>query len=180
MNLTKNSNEKINLDQLMSKLKKEDNNYTNLFKVFKGIYWVAIPIYVVFAIIIYITTNDIMNLIAGLSIISSFVILLIFVGKYQNEYRNTDYSLPTLTILKKAASRYQPIRPKDVWVILALVLMDIGFSINSINKIDLLTFQIYFGVFFTLALIIGFIVWYIKYKPLRDNALAIITEIEGE
>ncbi|WP_145957683.1 hypothetical protein [Labilibaculum antarcticum] len=164
----------------MSNLIKEDSRYASIFKALKIVYRTFIPIYVILTIVIYLISKDIMDLIAGLTIISSFVIFLIFLGKYQNEYKNADYSLPTLTMLKNAASRYQPIRPKDVWVILALVLMDIGFSINSTNKVDLLTFQIYFGAFFTLALIIGFTIWYLKYKPLRDHALEIIAEIEGE
>ncbi len=180
MNLSKNNNEKINLDQLMGKLKKEDGNYANLCKGLKGVYWALIPIYVIMTIVIYIDTKNIMNLFAGLFIIGSFVVFLLILKSYQNEYKNADYSLPILQTLKNAASRYQPIRPKAVWAILALVLMDIGFSINSINEIDIVTFHIYFGAFFTLALIIGFIVWYFKYKPLRDHALAIIAEIEGE
>lgn len=179
MNLT-NNNEKINLDYLMGKLKKEDSNYANLCKVLKALYWTFIPIYVIITIVIYFISKDIMDLIAGLTIISSLVIFLIILGQSQNEYNNADYSLPTLLMLKKAASRYQPIRPKAIWAILALILMDIGLCINTINKIDLLTFHIYFGAFFILTLIIGFIVWYLKYKPLRDHALAIIAEIEGK
>ncbi|MGQ1910949.1 hypothetical protein ACT3CE_14320 [Marinifilum sp. RC60d5] len=180
MNVNKDNSEKINLDHLMSKLKKEDNNYANLCKVLKAIYWALIPMYVIMTIVIYLDTKDIMNLIAGLTIISSFIVFLIILGQYQNEYKNADYSLPTLLMLKKAAARYQPIRPKAIWAILAIVLLDIGLSINSINEIDMVTFHIFLGAFFTLALIIGFIIWYYKYKPLRDHALAIIAEIEGE
>ncbi|PXY01892.1 hypothetical protein DF185_04390 [Marinifilum breve] len=178
MNL--NNQDKIDVNQLIGKLQKSDKNYADICKALKAIYWVLTPLYLIMTIVFYIDTKEINNMLAGIAMISCFVIFLVILNKYQKEYNGVDYSLPTLLMLKKAAERYQPFRPESIWAIIAIILMDIGFYINSFNKIDFLNFHIYSGSIIILSIIVGLIIWYNKYKPLRDNALASILEIEGE
>ncbi|MGZ2371947.1 hypothetical protein ACXR6G_19420 [Ancylomarina sp. YFZ004] len=178
MNFKRNTTD--NLDQLVGKLQKEDKTYGNLFKLLKVVYWIYIPIYILLAIGIFLITKEINNLFAGLCFIISFIIFALIAGNYQKDFKNTDYSLPTLMMLKNAEKRYRPFQLKGLWVILAIIFMDAGFSINSFAKNHIMTIQIIFLGSMLVGLLIGTIIWFIKHKPLRDNALRLIAEIEGE
>jgi len=132
------------------------------------------------AILTYFETKEINDLIGGLLFVVSFLIFALVMGNFQKEYKNADYSLPTLSMLKKAVQRYQPFRAKSIWAFVAFFVMDAGFCMSSNFSSRAIEFQVYIiGLFFA-AVAVGLIIWYFKYKPLRDNALAIIAEIEGE
>ncbi|MCY1633808.1 hypothetical protein [Marinifilum sp. D737] len=179
MNLNKTKNEKVNLDQLLGKLKKEDRNYSNLCKRMKIVYWIFIPLYTIIAFIHYFDTKELTDLIAGLLLVAAFLIFALVFGSYQKEYKNVDYSLPTLLMLKQAAERYHPFRKKSILIFLAVFLMNASFNLRSQPLFNTVESQIVFFSIFILAIIIGLVIWYFKYKPLRDNALANIAEIEG-
>ena len=176
----KRTNDNINLDQLVGKLQKEDKTYGNLFKLLKSVYWIFIPIYILITIGLFIISEEMIDLFAGLCFIISFIIFALILGNYQKDFKNTDYALPTLLMLKNAASRYKPFQFKGLWVILAVLFMDAGFSINSFAKNHIMTIQMIFLGSMLVGLLIGTIIWFIKQKPLRDNALRLIAEIEGE
>jgi len=184
MNLNNNNNnnksEKINLDQLMGKLKKEDAHYARLSRGLQIVYWVLIPIYTLLVIWQYLDSGDIYDLIGGSCYVIAFLILAVFCGKYHEEYKYADYALPTLKMLKNAVYRYQPIQLKSIWVLVAVLFADAGISINLLPDFTVAEVQIYFLGLMLISLIIGLITWHLKYKHLRDNALSIIAEIEGE
>nr|WP_320119719.1 hypothetical protein [uncultured Marinifilum sp.] len=180
MNLNNQNKNKIDLGQLIGKLQKEDKNYSVLCKVLKTIYWVLIPIYTLMTAATYIDTREINDLLSGFFIVGSFLIFALVIRNSQKEYQNADYSLPTLVMLKKAAARYQPIRPKGLYALVAFFMMDAGFFLNSNIKWNTMIHQsIVLGVLI-FGLLISLIIWYYKYKPLRDHALTIIAEIEGK
>ncbi|WP_372643779.1 hypothetical protein [Ancylomarina sp.] len=176
----KRKNNDINLDQLVGKLQKEDKTYGKLFKLLKIIYWIYIPIYILLAIGIFLITKEIDDLFAGFCFIISFIIFALILGNYQKDFKNADYALPTLLMLKNAANRYKPFQLKGLWVILAIIFMDAGFSINSFAKNHIITIQIIFLGIMLISILVGIIIWFIKHKPLRDNALRLVAEIEGE
>jgi len=180
MNFNKNNKDNINLGQLVGKLQKEDNRYSNLCKGLKPIYWVLIPIYAIMAIDAYIESKEINDLFAGLCFVGCFLIFALVLGNFQKEFKTVDYSLPTLSMLKKAAERYKPFRPKSFLAFAAFFLMDAGFYLSSHFNNYAVKFQIYFIALFFVSVAIGLVIWYIRYKPLRDNALRLIAEIEGE
>ncbi len=176
----KRKNDNINLDQLVGKLQKEDLRYSNLCKGLKLVYWILIPIYTVLAVVIYFETKEITDLVAGLLFVSSFLIFALIMGYFQKEYNSVDYSLPTLSMLKMAANRYKPFRPKSLWAFIAFFIMDAGFCLSSEYGEDMINKQGYVLALFLASITAGLILWYFKYKPLRDNALRLVTEIEGE
>ncbi|MDE5420585.1 hypothetical protein L3073_00010 [Ancylomarina sp. DW003] len=176
----KRKNNHINLDQLVSKLQKEDNQYAKLCKGIQIIYWIFIPFYTIMAIRHYLDSGEMSDLIGGLLYVGGFLIIAIFFGNYHKAYKYVDYSLPTLKMLKNAAYRYKPFQLKSIWVLIAILLIDTGLIIQSKIDDSFGDEQIFFfGAIFT-GLAIGLIIWYFKYKPLRDNALRLIDEIEGE
>ena len=176
----KRNNDTINLDQLVGKLQKEDNRYANICKGLQIVYWIFIPFFTVSAIRHYMDSGDINELISGLFHVIGFVIIAVFFGNYHKEYKYVDYSLPTLKMLKDAAYRYQPVQLKSLWVLLGLLFIYTAEISKSKLDNSFMEEQVFLLGGVLLGLFIGLIVWYFKYKPLRDNALRLIAEIEGE
>jgi len=180
MNLNKNKSEKINLDQLVCKLKKADAKYAKLSKGLQVLYWGMIPLYSTLAIIDYTESNNIYDLMSGLCYVTTLTIFAIFFGKFHKEYKYVDYALPTLKMLKNAATRYQPFHLKKIWLLIAIIIMDAGLCLNTSLGFSVFDVQIHFLGAMLVAALIGLLIWFFKYKPIRDHALAIIAEIEGE
>jgi len=180
MNFNKNNKNKINLDQLVGKLQKEDNRYANICKGLQIVYWIFIPFYTVSAISHYMDSGDINDLLGGLFYVIGFIIIAVFFGNYHKEYKYVDYSLPTLKMLKDAAYRYQPVQLKSLWVLLGFLFIYAGVISDSKLDNSFMEGQVFLLGGVLVGLFIGLIVWYFKYKPLRDNALRLIAEIEGE
>jgi hypothetical protein len=176
----KRKNDIINLDQLVGKLQKEDNRYAKLSKGLQIVYWVMIPLYSTLAIIDYTESNNIYDLMSGLCYVTSLAIFAIFFGKFHKEYKYVDYALPTLKMLKNAAYRYKPFQLKKICLLIAIIIMDAGLCLNTSLSFSVLDVQIYFLGAMLVAVLIGLTIWYFKYKPLRDNALRLVAEIEGE
>ena len=173
-------NDNINLDQLVGKLHKEDNRYAKLCRILQVVYWIFIPFFTVMAIRHYMDSGDINDLIGGLFYVIGFMIIAIFFGNYHKEYKYVDYSLPTLKMLKDAAYRYQPVQLKSLWVLLGLMFIYTGVIMESKLDAAFMREQLIFLGGVLVGLFVGLIIWYLKYKPLRDSALRLIAEIEGE
>ena len=167
-------------DKLIVKLKTEDARYATLSRTIQIIYWIFIPLFFLITILEYTETRESDQLIGGALFILSFLIFAIFFGNYYKEYKYVDYSLPTIQMLKKAAYRYKPFQLKALWVLLAIVLMDGGLTFKREFNETVLDVQIYFISLMVVAVIVGLIIWYFKYKPLRDEALKLISELENE
>jgi hypothetical protein len=180
MNLNKKNNEKINLDHLVGKLKTEDTRYARISKAFQIVYWVFVPIYSFLAILSFIDTKNINLLIGGGCFVSSFIIFALFFRNYYKEYNHVDYSLPTIMMLKKAAYRYKPFQLKTLWILFALLLMDTGLCFNSDLHFSVVKIQVYFLGTMGISVMLGLLIWFFKYKQLRDDALKLIVEMEGE
>lgn len=169
-----------NLDSLTSRLRKEDKNYATLMKVVQVIYLAFIPIYAVLTTSEYVDSKEKNVLISGACAIAGFIVFIVLFRVYYKDYKYVDYSLPTLQLLKKAVYRYQPFQWRALWVLLALVLMDFGLTLSWLDEgISIAHSQAFFGGAILLGLIIGLVWWYIKYKPLRDDALKLLKELEG-
>ena len=130
------------------------------------------------AFIHYFDTKELIDLIAGFCLALAFLIFALVFGSYQKEYKSVDYSLPILLMLKQAAERYHPFRKKSILALLAILLIYANLSLRSQSEFSTFS-QIIFCLVVILAILIGLVIWYFKYKPLRDNALANIAEIEG-
>ena len=173
--------ENNNLSQLVVKLKTKDSNYAKLSKAVQILYWFFIPLFVFISGMEYLETKKINVLVSGVCFILSFIVLALFFRKFYKEYKYVDYSLPTIQMLKKAVQRYQPFHGNSIWIVLGLVLMDIGLTFKWTGLgISITIVQAFFGGTILIGVIIGLIFWYFKYKPIRDEALQLIKEIEAE
>lgn len=180
MTQNKIDNKYINLGQLTSNLKKEDKKYATLSRRFQIVYWVLIPIYLVSMVGHLIEKSPVKDVLSSLCFLFAMLTFALFFRHYYKEYNNVDYSEPTLMMLKKAAYRYKPFQLKTLWVLLAILLIDAGLILNSSLKFDVLRIQIYFFGSITIAMSIGIILWYVRYKPIRDKALHLIKDLNNE
>lgn len=169
----------IELNHLVDKLKREDNKYGMLSRNMQIFYWVFVVIYLVFMLESYFESRLVEDFISGISYVLSFLVLAILFGKYSKEYRTVNYALPTLVLLKKAAYRYKPFQFRSLLAFLAIGFLNIGLSFNTSLDFDPVKLQVVFWSSILLAFAGGMILWHVRYKPIRDNALQLIKEIEN-
>lgn len=91
-----------------------------------------------------------------------------------------DYSLPTLKMLERDVVRYTPFNNKFGVTMMAIGFIGGGLYFRSPTGENSLGILITFMVVILLAGGIGLLIWWNKYKPLRDDALEIIKRIKGE
>ena len=123
MNSNNNSTGKINLDQLVCNLKKEDARYASLSETFQMVFRILISVYSLVSIVVLVETKDIIQAAGFACFLLSMLIFAIFFGRYHKEYKYVDYSLPTIKMLKNAAYRYQPFQFKTIWLWFGVLLM---------------------------------------------------------
>ena len=89
-------------------------------------------------------------------------------------------------MMKKAARRYQIWHPRLIPVLLALILMDGGLIISFFYKneaepqlMEIIWFQLAYFSVMAVAFLIGLRIWKVRQKPIRDQALAIVKELEN-
>ncbi len=179
MKTNSDSKESIDLNELTDKLRSEDKNYADLSKRIQIIYWVLIPVYLIMTIRHIMDGSELSNIIGSLCFLFAMLIFALGFRGYYKEYNQVDYSQPTLVMLKKAAYRYKPFQLKTLWFLLAVILIDAGLSMNTSLGADFIWVQLSFLGAMGIALFVGLYRWKIRYKPLRDSAIALIKEIEG-
>ncbi len=169
----------MDTEQLTLKLKNEASNYANIYKVILILYWVLIPPYALLTVYHYTKTLAVEELVGGSAYILCFVIFILLFRRYFKEYKYVDYSQPTVQMLKMAARRYQLFQRNSIWAVFAVLLMDVGLTLDWLEEgMSFLTSQLDFGGVMLGALLAAGIIWYIRYKPLRDETLHMIKEIE--
>lgn len=177
-------NESIDLSAFTSKLKREDDRYSRICKGLIVVYSIFVLLKLASIIIHLIDETPDLYLLGKVSYLLGFLIFALLMGIYYHEYKFVDYSQPTLVMLKKAAHRYKPVRLNVVWAIVALFLVDLGISLETLGGFEFnwkfIAIQIMVVGALVIGLIIGLVIWRVRYKPLRDTALAMIREIEGE
>jgi len=164
-------------NHLINRIKSEDERYARICKSFQIVYWVLVPIYLVLIIRDIITNSPVTEIAAGFCFLLGMIVFILIFRLYYLEYKSIDYAQSTLEMLKKAAHRYKPLQSK-LWLVLAAVLlMDAGLSLRSPFE-EFAHFQIIYCSSMIVAVIVGLIIWRIRYKPLRDDALQMVREIE--
>lgn len=174
-----NNTHTINLPELTQKLKTSDINYARIVKGIQTLYWILIPLYIILTIIQIVEKAPLTQLAGGSCIVISMLIFAFLMRYYYQEYSNVDYSQPTLIMLKKAAYRYKPFQKQAVWALLALLIMGVGLTLNNL-EFNTTKIIISYGILMLASVIAGLIWWYFRYKPLRDDALQLIREIEED
>nr|WP_321409723.1 hypothetical protein [uncultured Carboxylicivirga sp.] len=184
------TNAEVNLNELTSRLKKEDMRNKNLTKRFKIFYFVFGILYALVYIFEYFfNESDPMgstDIISGTCYVLAWLIFALLFRKANKDYSQVDYSLPTILMLQKAVKRYKLFQPRLIIAIGAALLIDIASSLRKVEMPitkevinDIVLFQIIFVSAIMIGVVAGIIIWHNRQKPIRDNALALIEELEN-
>ncbi|WP_439183588.1 hypothetical protein [Carboxylicivirga taeanensis] len=176
----KNSNiQDPQLTSLIKQLKTKDAHYAGISKGLQILYWVLCPFYLLIIAIHIVEGSSYKEIISTLCFLTAMISFAFLFRKYQKEYSEVDYSQPTLLMLKNAVNRYQLFWLRTLGIIPGILLVDIGLTLNAANCTNALLTQLIFLGAIGIALTTGAIWAYKQYKPLRDQAQALIDEIES-
>jgi len=172
--------DKINLVDFMEKIRLEDYRYANSSSRIHIGYWFFIAFYIVLIGKHIYDGNSLIEIFSSVCYLFSMVTFAFIFRYYSKEFKDVDYSLATLTVLKNVADRYNPFRSKMSLVFIAVLLVDLGLSVKETTIAEILWIQVMFAIIITIAIVVGLVIWYKRYKPLRDEALLLIRQIEEE
>lgn len=170
----------MDINTLTNKLKTEDERNARMSKKIQNIYWVLIPIYVLMMLVYLFHNEPFSKVLGSICMLLGMLVFVTLFRRYVKMYKNVDYTLPTLIMLKSAAKRYRPFRSDFIWVMLALLFIDAGLAFLQVGYWDPVIIQIVFLGIVVIGIFIGLIWWFIKYKPILSAVLSLIREIERD
>ena len=167
------------LGRLVSKLKKEDANYSRIIKSFQIVYVILTPLMLVLTIWEYLETKNLIHAISGVCFVIALVLIVFGFRKLYKEYKYVDYSLPVVQMLRKAILRWQPFRTKATLIYLGVLLIDVGLTLERLDRYSIWETQIFYLGAIAIGAVIGLIWWYFQYKPMQDESKRLLSEIES-
>ena len=175
----------VDMDSLINNVKAEDNRNLRLTKTFQ---WLYVGMFILYTGMMFFPYPEIpiIKRISQVFFIASMIAFAIIFRYGFKEYKNIDYSLPVIEMLRNAAKRYQFKIKKLLTLLIPIFLLDVGLTLSFYNDLlpleplnrVLLIQAIYIPVM-TISAVIGYFVWRSRQKPLRDNALKLIEELES-
>lgn len=179
MNKIENQTLNIDLDKLVNKLTTMDSISRKSVKFVKILYLTLFPL-IVFRLVVNIIEKDISQIFSTACTSIAFLIIIWVSSSTYKKHKTVDFSLPTVELLRKYSKK---IRLGDfkfaIGILLGLTIMDIGIVNTSLPyNIPIFKFQLFYWGFIAIVIVIGIIVWYIKYKPLRIDIRRVLKEIE--
>jgi len=173
----------VGIDSLVGRVKAEDARNLRITKSFQWIYIVMIVLYA--ALLIFDPYIKSIDRIVGVFYIASFIAFILIFRKGYKEFKNIDYSLPVIEMLRKTAERYRLRVDKLLTLIIPVLLMDVGITLRFYNDLlpmsplnRILIVQAVYIPAFAISAFIGILIWRKKQKPLRDRALELIKDLE--
>lgn len=184
---TNNTNQpSVNLDKLIGNLKKEDALNLKIILSVQWLMWLVAVLYLAMVIFIFDFSKPWYKPAGGLMVMLALVIFAVYFRNRYRAFRLIDYGLPTTQVLAKAVKRYQAFQWSALIILIPLLLEDIGIcfftydlSGHSDPLAHFIKWQVIFIVLLAIGVLIGYIIWRIRQKPLRDRALALLKEIES-
>lgn len=182
--MTTNNTDNNGLDKLIKGLKSEDSRNEKISRRLQWLYWGLLPIYISFLVFNPGGEFNSLDRIGFGCYIVGFISFAFLFRYNSKDYKNVDYSIATIEMLKKAAKRYKLFQKSLLLVIVPVIAIGAGMVLSTgtdgelILKNILLTQAMYWGAI-TLGFCIGVVIWFKRSKPLRDHALDLIKEIES-
>ena len=177
--------EPFNLDQLVEGLKKEDARNLKLTHNFKYLLFFLTPFYILIFGIAFVLEDDSSKSLGPLLFGLGFLIFAFIFRDLNKTYKTVDYGVPTTEMLRNAAKRYELWQNKTYIMIIPVLLFCFGFSFSGEEWMPgtefLHRYFIAFGLIFLVFVIsffVGYLIWRKRQKPLREQALKLLAEIE--
>jgi hypothetical protein len=175
----------INLETLIGGLKTEDARNQKLMHNMQSVMWGIAAVYVFISVMKFIMTTPWYDKLGGFLVLLAFVVFALFFRNYYKEYKSIDYGIPTIEMLKKAASRHG-FQWKGLYILAPLILEGIGLNLMmyaDLTQFDpiyrILIFQMSYFFLLAIGFLFGYFIWKKRQKPLRDHALALLKEFES-
>lgn len=175
----------VDLDQLIDELKKEDSRNLKRTHNFRKLMWILSPLYLLIFIVGIFFDQESNSSLGLLFSALGFLFFAFFFKNLAGVYRSVDYGAQTVEMLKKAAERYALWQIKTYYLLIPILLFCIAFGFSTESFVPLPDPNLRFAIAFIFLLMImavsffiGYLIWTKRYKPLRDNALTLLEEIE--
>ncbi|TVQ16435.1 MAG: hypothetical protein EA361_04195 [Bacteroidetes bacterium] len=185
--MEKNTQKPKEMEDFVSQLKKQDDYNLQLGKVLKRFYIIMIVIYILLMVINPFADLSVLHRVIGLLFVFAFSWFAMLFSRYQKDFRDVDYGLPTLQMLENVVKRYRLSLKTFLQIIPPVVLVAIALSLTVYQSSSaanapyrVLMVQL---VFFLIALVAGYAgyeVWKVKHKPLVDHAREMLKELNRE
>lgn len=177
--------QEMSLEKLVQGLKNEDTSNLKLTTGFAWGMWLLAPIYLLLAIIQMIRETPSLDNLGFIFFSLGFFAFGLLFWSLKKDYQSVDYGISTVEMLRKAASRYKFWQLKTYLTIIPMLLVCLATSFSLQDRIPIphvmtritLVFVGYFLIL-CIGIFIGYLVWRKKQKPLRENALAMLKEME--
>lgn len=177
-----------NLDQLINKMKREDNRNRGMFKRMSILYFIMVFIYSGLLIVNPDKGITTAYRLSGVCYVLSFLIGGYYFWRYHLELGKLNYSESLLTVLKKAVNRYKLFNVRQIPMLFVIILIDIGITISHVANHEYKTLSklevilIIQGIYYLAMLIsffIGYFIWRKRSKPIYLESLKLIKELEN-
>jgi len=172
------------MNSLICRVKVEDAKNLRITKSFQWVYIILIVLYT--GLLVFDPYIKSIDRIIGVFYIASFIAFILIFRKGYKEYKNINYSLPLIEMLRETSKRYRLRVDKLLILLIPILLMDVGVTLRFFNDllplsplIRILVVQAIYIPVFTISALIGVLIWRKKQKPLRDRALELIRELES-
>jgi O-antigen ligase len=174
----------IDLDTILTRLKKEDARLSRNMKNFTWLYTVLIIVYL--CLLVFNPDSDLVlqDRITGLLYAIAFLYFAIAFRKYWTNFRQIDYSLPVVVTFEKAVKRYDFSLKRLLVALPPILFIDAGVTLSEYPRLlsmepmnRILTVQAFFIPLIIVSSLIGYFIWRKKHKPLRDSARQLLKEM---
>ena len=178
----------IEIENLMSRMQKEDKRKRNYVKT---IFIVYLLFSVFLAVLLLINPDpdlDLADRISGLFYIAAFLFGSWYFRREYKMYKNMDYTLPLMQLLEKTEKRYRFFNRKWLPISIIVVLIEIGEIIPYINGFMVWNEEVIHRLFIMQALFlcaltvgasIGYIIWKKRTYAIWKDAKTLLSELKN-
>ncbi len=184
----------VEVQELISHLKKEDNKYKKMMKNGEILGWsIAVLMAIGHIIILLLPGNSssiVQDLYMGVSYVFAFIIYALYFRYLKKNYNKIDYSVPALEMLNKIANNRNFFKSRLVIIFVPLLIIAVNISIRTVQRTNIQLFQseihnilFVMACFILLLCIVGFIsnvIYNKKHKLFHNRALHLIEDIEKD
>lgn len=183
-----NSNHKIDVDNLISRMEKEDSRNKRMMKSIFYMYLICTVLYTLLFVINPDPDLTIYDRLGGLCYVTAFLIGTFFFRREYLTLKNIDYSLPLLQLLMQNEIRYRYFSVKWLYVLVIIVLIGFGISFSFSSPGRLMQFSLveklviiqggYWSIL-TASGIIGYWLWKKRSYPIWKDSKTLLDDLNS-
>jgi cbb3-type cytochrome oxidase subunit 3 len=177
------NNQEFNLELFVKGLKSEDTRNLGMTNSFQWIMWILAPVYFLLFLLRIIEHPEIGE-IGFLFFSLGFLAFALLFKSLHKDYKDIDYGIPTMEMLRNVVHRYAFWQTKTFRGIIPALLCALGFSFSGqrLFPFDSQGIRILaaFGtimIFIFFSAFIGYLIWRKRQKPIRDQAIIMLQDM---